>query len=81
MHDKTDIKSYDNVINKVYGYMLPYVQSHQGYVKVGQTGKDVENRISQQTGIMGLDYNLLWKKIAQRNDETWFTDKDLRNYL
>lgn len=80
MIDKTRIKPYSLVENKIYAYSLPDLLSHKGYIKVGQTTKSVEERIDQQLSILGIKHYLHWKKLAQRNDLTWFSDKDLHRY-
>ncbi|MCZ0716818.1 DEAD/DEAH box helicase [Aerococcus kribbianus] len=81
--DKTIIKPYFSRKNKVYGYNTDQlIDRDPGFVKVGETThEDVNQRIHQQTGTLGVKYNLLWDKIAQRTDGTWFSDKDLHRYF
>ena len=52
--DPTVIKPYGVVNPKVYGYMLPGVPSHEGYVKIGETERKVEVRVLEQIRTVGL---------------------------
>ena len=36
------------VVPTIYGYILPEVKSHEGYIKIGYTDRDVETRIKEQ---------------------------------
>lgn len=38
----------------IYAYVLPGVPSHEGFVKVGYTGRDVTERINEQTHTVGV---------------------------
>lgn len=79
--DKTIIKPFKEVQYKVYGYTLPEVPNHDGYVKIGDTTRDAATRIFEQVGTAGLNPQLLFEKLARRSDGKWFRDKDLHNYL
>ena len=35
--DKTKIQPYEELQKQIYGYILPEVPTHDGYVKVGDT--------------------------------------------
>lgn len=66
----------------VYGYVLPGVADHEGYIKVGYTDReDAEKRIREQTHTPALKFNVLFKRSAMRPDGTCFTDKDVHRIL
>jgi len=79
--DKTIIKSFQKVEYKIYGYTLPEVPSHNGYVKIGDTTRDAATRVFEQVGTAGLNPNILFEKLAQKSDGKWFRDKDLHKFL
>src|SRR5690625_2732042 len=79
--DQTIIKPFDEIEYKVYGYTLPEVPNHEGYVKIGDTTRDAVTRIFEQVGTAGLNPKILFEKIARKSDGEWFRDKDLHNYL
>lgn len=65
----------------IYAYTLPGVSSHQGYIKVGYTERDVETRIKEQIGATQLDYKVLLNNSAMRADGSCFTDHDVHRVL
>lgn len=66
----------------IYGYILPSVPDHSGYIKIGYTDKeDVEARIYEQTHTAGLSHKTLFAESAMRDDGTCFTDKDIHAVL
>ncbi|NLA39892.1 MAG: DEAD/DEAH box helicase family protein, partial [Smithella sp.] len=66
---------------KVYGYTLPQLPTHKGYVKVGETTQpDVNKRVLQQTGTIGVQPNLVFERPALRSDNILFHDRDLHRY-
>jgi len=79
--NKTKIAPYQRLDLKIYGYHLPQLASHQGSVKVGETNhQDVNTRIRQQTGTVGITPSLLFTRNAVRNDGILFHDRDLHAY-
>jgi len=79
--NKTKITPYRQLDLKIYGYHLPQLTTHQGSVKVGETNhQDVNTRIRQQTGTVGVDPHLLFTRNAVRNDGQLFHDRDLHSY-
>lgn len=79
--NKTKIAPYRQLDLKIYGYHLPQLTTHQGSVKVGETNhQDVNTRIRQQTGTVGVDPHLLFTRNAVRNDGQLFHDRDLHSY-
>lgn len=79
--DRTIIKPFEEIEYKIYGYTLPEVPTHEGYVKIGDTTRDATTRIFEQVGTVGLNPNILFEKLAKRSDGRWFRDKELHRYL
>lgn len=79
--DKTIIKPFSEIEYKVYGYTLPEVPNHDGYVKIGDTTREASIRIFEQVGTAGLNPEVLFEKKAQKSDGEWFRDKDLHRFL
>jgi len=79
--DRTKIKPYEQIDLKVYGYSLPQVPSHQGLMKVGETNREVEKRISEQVGTIGLDPKIHFQRKAKKADGKWFHDRDLHRFF
>lgn len=78
---KTDIVPNQKLDLKIYGYTLPRVETHDGCVKVGETSKDdVQHRIVEQTGTVGVEHELLFHRNAIRADGKLFHDRELHNY-
>src|SRR5699024_3884884 len=75
------IKPYEQIDLKVYGYSLPQVPSHQGLMKVGETNREVEKRISEQVGTIGLDPKIHFQRKAKKADGKWFHDRDLHRFF
>ena len=65
----------------IYVYNLPQVSTHNGYVKVGYTDRDVETRINEQMHTSGLKANILYTESAMCSDGSIFTDKDVHRIL
>ena len=81
MMDKTIIKPLEQKIIKLYAYTLPQVPTHEGYIKIGDTTREVESRIKEQTNTAGLTPNILWDRKAQKSNGKWFRDKDFHRFL
>ena len=80
--NKTVIAPYKKLILKIYGYILPHVDTHAGCVKVGETTqRDVRDRILQQTATAGVKPELLFQRKALRSDGKLFHDKHLHKYF
>lgn len=66
----------------IYVYMLPGVQSHDGYIKVGYTDKEnYEDRINEQLHTSGIKHKTLYVTSAMRPDGTCFMDHDVHDVL
>lgn len=71
------------VVPTIYGYVLPDLADHNGYIKVGFTDRqDTENRIKEQLHTAGIsNFKVVFKHSAMRPDGTCFTDKDVHKIL
>lgn len=70
------------VVPTIYGYTLPTVADHNGYIKIGYTDReDTEARIKEQLHTAAIPFKVLFKESAMRNDGTCFTDKDVHRLL
>lgn len=71
-----------DVVPTIYGYILPDVKDHDGYIKIGYTDrKDTETRIKEQLHTAAINFKILFKESAMRTDGTCFTDKDVHRLL
>ena len=76
------LKARPAVCPTIYGYILPEVPSHNGYIKIGYTDKEnAEERIKEQLHVAGLKPKILFFVSAMRDDGTCFTDKDIHAVL
>lgn len=70
------------VMPTIYGYTLPTVADHNGYIKIGYTDReDTEARIKEQLHTAAIPFKVLFKETAMRSDGTCFTDKDVHRLL
>ncbi len=65
----------------IYAYALEGVMSHDGYIKVGYTDRDVETRVREQLHTSGITYKILLKESAMRSDGSCFRDTDVHTIL
>lgn len=79
--DRTNINPYEELDLKIYAYTLPEVPTHDGYIKIGDTNRQVKQRIFEQVGTAGLNPNILFEKKARKSDGSWFHDRALHRYL
>jgi hypothetical protein len=79
--DRTIINPFEELDLKIYAYTLPEVPSHEGYIKIGDTNRQVKKRIFEQVGTAGLNPDILFEKIAKKSDGTWFHDRSLHRFL
>ena len=69
------------VIPRVYAYVIPDYSKRAGWVKIGYTERDVAKRIREQSGTIGVETKTLWHYIARFNEGGYFTDRDFHGYL
>ena len=65
----------------IYAYSLVGVASHNGYLKVGFTERDVDTRVKEQIHTVGVPYKIHLRESAMRTDGTCFTDHDVHTIL
>ena len=65
----------------IYVYKLIDVASHEGYIKIGYTERDVETRVKEQTGASHVPYQILYQDSAMCPDGSCFTDHDVHSIL
>lgn len=74
-------KARPDVTPTIYAYELVGVSSHEGYLKVGYTDRNVETRIREQLHTSGIPYKIVIKESAMRPDGSCFTDRDVHALL
>jgi superfamily II DNA or RNA helicase len=81
--NNTNIKSSEKVVPMIYAYTTPGVEYHNGYIKIGYTEQDVNERIKQQTHTAGIKAQKEWQGNAFFEDGSGdtFTDKQFHAYL
>lgn len=80
--DNIFFKQRPAVVPQIYGYKVPGVPSHNGFIKVGYTGRpDVNIRIGEQVGTVGVNYELVLTESAMRPDGSCFLDTDVHDVL
>ena len=65
----------------VYIYQHLDVESHKGWLKVGETTCDVEGRVRAQNEADNVRAEILWTAEAVRYDGNSFSDKDIHRFL
>ena len=65
----------------IYVYEFVGVKSHEGYMKVGYTNRDVETRVKEQVGATHVPYRILYQDSAMRSDGSCFMDHDVHDIL
>jgi len=75
------LKNRPEVTPTIYGYILPDVKTHDGYIKIGYTDRGVETRLKEQLHTSAVNFKVLFKESAVRPDGTCFTDHDVHALL
>lgn len=71
-----------SVTPTIYVYRLIGVSSHEGYIKVGYTDRDVDTRIKkEQIGATHVPFEVLYTDTAMCSDGTCFSDHDVHEIL
>ncbi|MFH0798756.1 MAG: GIY-YIG nuclease family protein [Pseudomonadota bacterium] len=66
---------------RIYAYSIDD-KAHAGLLKVGQTTRDVKQRVAEQLKTANIkNYSILLDEVAERDDGTTFTDHDVRAAL
>ncbi|HAP33098.1 MAG TPA: restriction endonuclease [Lachnospiraceae bacterium] len=81
--NKPNLNSAKKVVPMIYAYTTPGISYHDGYIKIGYTEQDVDERIRQQTHTAGIKPKKEWQGNATFEDGTGdtFTDKQFHTYL
>ena len=65
----------------IYVYELVGVESHNDYIKIGYTERDVTERIQEQLHVSAVPFKILYQESSICSDGTVFTDKDIHRIL
>lgn len=65
----------------IYAYELINVPSHNGWLKIGYTDREVQTRIKEQLGTAAIKYKIVFEETAMKQDGSSFTDFDLHKLL
>lgn len=67
----------------IYAYTTPTIPKHKGWIKIGYTELDVDQRVAQQTKTANIPAKIEWRGAAIYDDGSGdrFTDKEFHRYL
>jgi hypothetical protein len=65
----------------IYAYEFADVTSHIGWLKVGYTSRNSQDRIAEQLKTSRIEYKIVFEESAMRNDGSAFTDHEVHGYL
>ena len=65
---KPNIKTSKPIVPMIYAYTTPGVSYHDGYIKIGYTEQNVDERIRQQTHTAGIKSQKEWTGMAVFDD-------------
>lgn len=76
------IKTTQEIIPVIYAYTTPEIARHDGWTKIGDTGRSAGKRIDEQAFTVDVQYNLEWElnAVYEGTNET-FRDHDFHAYL
>ncbi|HEM4413203.1 TPA: DEAD/DEAH box helicase family protein [Streptococcus suis] len=79
------IKTSEEISPKIYAYATPHVTTNDGWIKIGYTERQVEQRIKEQTHTAGIEPSILWQQEARYIEEPDkgkpFKDHDFHQFL
>ncbi|HEL2110796.1 TPA: DEAD/DEAH box helicase family protein [Streptococcus suis] len=79
------IKTSEEISPKIYAYTTPHVMTNDGWIKIGYTERQVEQRIKEQTHTAGIEPSILWQQEARYIEEPDkgkpFKDHDFHQFL
>ena len=87
MEDFRDTLKNNNTIQpieagrKIYIYSHPDYPEHKGYLKIGETKNNVEDRIDQQNKTANVNYEIVGEYEAQDIKGNYFHDKEIHQIL
>lgn len=62
--NKPDIKTNKSVVPIIYGYTTPEIKRHNGCTKIGDTERDVDERVGEQANTVDVEYCVQWYENA-----------------
>ena len=65
----------------IYAYKIIGANNREGLLKVGYTTRNAAQRVKEQLGTSGLEYEIVLEETALRNDGTNFSDHDVHRVL
>ncbi len=82
---RTTIQTKKQVEPQIYAYTLPAVPSHEGWIKIGYTEREVQVRVNEQVHTSGVDASILWHHAAEYVEGPYkginFKDHDFHQFL
>lgn len=77
------IKTTKSTMPMIYAYTTPEIEKHNGWIKIGYTEQNVDERLKQQTHTADIEYKKEWQGTAIFDDGTGdvFSDKDFHRFL
>lgn len=81
--NKPNINTSKSVVPMIYAYTTPGITYHDGYIKIGYTEQNVDDRIYQQTHTAGVKAKKEWQGNAVFEDGSGesFKDHDFHAYM
>ncbi len=70
-----------NINPTIYVYKFEGVKSHEGYIKIGYTERDVLTRIKEQIGASHIPFKVLYQESAMCDNGSCFTDHEVHKIL
>jgi|LSQX01.3.fsa_nt_gb type II restriction enzyme len=77
----TKIRTIDQASPTIYAYITPNDVSNKGWVKIGETCRDVKTRIREHTQTAATRTELIWSHDARFDGGEYFSDSDFHWYL
>lgn len=59
-----NVKTTEKVVPIIYAYTTPEIRRHDGWTKIGDTERDSEERIGEQTNTVDVEYHIEWTENA-----------------
>ena len=80
---KINVQTSGAINPMIYAYTTPTVLEHKGWIKIGYTENDVDQRIAQQTKTANIPAKKEWQGAAIFDDGSGdrFSDKEFHRYL
>ncbi|WP_159796688.1 DEAD/DEAH box helicase family protein [Streptococcus halichoeri] len=76
-----DVKVGLEVNPVIYAYTTPGIPNREGWIKIGDTKRDADVRIKEQTHTVGIDYQKLWVHPAFLKTGEMFRDHAFHRFL